>query len=66
MIEKKLYRSESDRILAGVCGGLGEYLDIDPVVIRLIWAVFTCLAGTGILLYILACIIIPNENQIAY
>ncbi len=66
MIGKKVYRSESDRLIAGVCGGLADYLEIDPVLIRLIWAGVTFFAGSGILLYILACIIIPNENDIAY
>ena len=41
---KKLYRSQNNRMLAGVCGGLGEYLTLDPTVIRIIWALF-CLFG---------------------
>lgn len=66
MIEKKLYRSESDRLIAGVCGGIAEYLEIDPVLIRLIWAGITFFVGSGLLLYILAWILIPDESQIAY
>ncbi|HIT63579.1 MAG TPA: PspC domain-containing protein [Candidatus Ventrimonas merdavium] len=57
---RKLYRSNTDRMLCGVCGGIGEYLNIDPTLIRLIWAVLAC-SGTGILVYILAAVIIPQE-----
>ena len=59
---KELKRSRTDRMLAGVCGGIGEYLGIDPNVIRLIWigvSVFT--AGAGILAYLLAWLIVPEE-----
>ena len=55
---KRLYRSEQDKMLLGVCGGIGEYLDVDPTRIRLLWAVFAC-TGTGIVAYIVAAIIIP-------
>lgn len=57
---RKLYRSNTDRMLCGVCGGIGEYLNIDPTLIRLIWAVLAC-SGTGILVYILVAVIIPQE-----
>ncbi|HUW86073.1 MAG TPA: PspC domain-containing protein [Methanoregula sp.] len=61
---KRLYRSKNERMLGGVCAGLGEYLDVDPAVIRLIWVVVTILSvGTGIIVYILAWIIIPEENS---
>jgi len=60
---KQLYRSKNNRMLGGVCAGLGEHLDVDPTVIRLIWAVVTFLSfGTGIIIYILAWIIIPEED----
>jgi phage shock protein C len=60
---KQLFRSKKNRILGGVCAGLGEHLDVDPTVIRLIWAVVSILSiGTGILIYILAWIIIPEED----
>lgn len=59
---KELKRSRSDRMIAGVCGGLGEYLNIDANAIRLIWAVITLFtAGTGILAYLLAWLIIPED-----
>ncbi len=58
---KRLYRSRKDRMLGGVCGGIGEYLKVDPTVIRLIWVLFA-LSGAGILAYIIAWIIIPEER----
>ncbi len=60
---KRLFRSKKDRMLGGVCAGLGEHLDVDPTVIRLIWAVVTVLSmGTGLIVYLLAWIIIPEED----
>jgi len=58
---KKLYRSKKSRILAGVCGGLGEYLDVDPVLIRIGFVLLALGHGLGILLYIILMIIIPKE-----
>lgn len=58
---KQLYRSRTNRKLAGVCGGIGEYFNIDPVIVRLLWMALTLLAGWGILVYILAIILIPNH-----
>lgn len=57
---KRLYRSSRDRILLGVCGGIGEYLEVDPTIIRLIWALFAC-SGTGIVVYLIAAVIIPQQ-----
>lgn len=60
---KRLYRSKKERMLGGVCGGLGEHLNVDPTVIRLVWAVIALLSlGTGLLIYIIAWIIIPDEG----
>jgi len=58
---KRLYRSRRNRMLGGVCGGLGDYLDADPTWIRLAWALTALLYGTGILFYLLAWLIIPLE-----
>ena len=58
---KRLYRSGRDRILGGVCGGLGEYFDVDPVLVRLAWVLFSLIYGAGILVYIIAWIIIPRN-----
>lgn len=59
---KRLYRSKKNRIIAGVCGGIGEYFNIDPTLIRLLWIIFIFLGGSGILVYIVAWIIIPQEK----
>ncbi|MBM3329956.1 MAG: PspC domain-containing protein [Calditrichaeota bacterium] len=57
---RRLYRSRDNRVLAGICGGLGEYFGIDPVIIRLVWLLLTIFGGSGIILYILAWLIIPR------
>jgi len=59
---KRLFRSKSNRIIAGVCGGVGEYFGIDPTVVRLLWVLFTFLGGSGILAYIICWIVIPEEK----
>ena len=59
---KRLYRSNTDRMIAGVCGGIGEYFDIDPTLVRLAWAIFGCCGGAGIVAYVIAAIIIPRIN----
>ena len=61
MKRKKLYRSNKNRIIAGICGGLGEYFKIDPTLIRLLWAFSVIFLGFGILAYIIAWIIIPSR-----
>ncbi|MGY4687993.1 phage-shock protein [Petrotoga mexicana DSM 14811] len=60
---RKLYRSRENKILAGVCGGLGEYFEIDPVIIRLLWIVLSLVWGFGVILYIIAIFIIPPQPQ---
>jgi phage shock protein PspC (stress-responsive transcriptional regulator) len=61
MADKKLYRSRTNRVLGGICAGLGKFLDIDPVIVRLIWAAAILVGGLGFFLYIVAWIIIPEE-----
>jgi phage shock protein C len=62
---KQLYRPKNNRMLGGVCAGLGEHLDVDPTVIRRIRAVVSVLSiGTGIFIYILAWIIIPEKTPV--
>lgn len=61
-MNRKLYRSNNDRMLCGVCGGIGEYLNVDPTLIRLLWAIIAC-SGTGIIVYFLAAIIIPQAPE---
>ncbi len=62
MSNKKLYRSRTDKKLCGVCGGLGEYFEVDPTLIRLLWVVFTCMGGAGLLAYIICAVIMPQQN----
>jgi phage shock protein C len=59
---KSLYRSKKNKMIAGVCGGLGEYLNVDPVLIRLAWAAFILFGGAGILAYIIAWVIMPEKK----
>lgn len=59
--EKRLYRSRTDRKLAGVCGGIAERYDFDPSIVRLIWIIMTFVGGIGLLPYIIAAIVIPDE-----
>ena len=61
MMEKKLYRSKKDQKLAGVCSGIAEYFHIDPTIVRLIWALFVLCAGSGVLLYIVCALVIPEK-----
>ncbi len=59
---KKLYKSKSDKKLCGVCSGIARYFEIDPTLIRLAWVVFTLLGGSGIIAYIIAAIIMPDDE----
>jgi phage shock protein C len=58
---KKLHRSNDQRMLAGVCGGLGEYFNTDPTIVRLLFVAFSLLAGGGVLLYLILWLLIPQE-----
>ena len=60
MEPKRLYRSRTQRMLCGVCGGIAEYFNIDPTLIRLVWALIG-LTGSGIIAYFVAAVIIPDE-----
>ena len=57
---KKLFRSKSNRVICGVCGGIGEYLNVDPTIIRLL-ALLLGFTGSGVLVYIVAAFIMPDE-----
>jgi len=59
-MQKKLYRMREGRVLAGVCGGIAEYFNLDPTLIRVIWAVVAA-TGSGILAYIICALIIPEK-----
>ena len=61
-IFKKLTRSKDNRMICGVCGGIGEYVGIDPTLVRIIWVVLSIAGwGTGLVAYLIAAIIIPEE-----
>lgn len=63
IMERRIYRSDNDKMIAGVCGGIGEYFNIDPTLIRLAWVIIsipTALFG-GLIAYIIAAIIIPTR-----
>ncbi|MCI8559001.1 MAG: PspC domain-containing protein [Lachnospiraceae bacterium] len=62
MDEKRLTKSRTNKMICGVCGGVGEYFHIDPTIIRLIWVILTIGGfGSGLLAYIIAAVIIPEE-----
>lgn len=59
---KKLYRSNTDRKLCGVCGGFAEYFDLDPTIIRLIFIFLTLFGGGGLLIYLICAVVIPKSS----
>jgi phage shock protein C len=62
-MEKKLFRSTKDKKLCGVCAGIAAYFNMDPTIVRLIWAVAVLFAGCGILAYIIAALVIPANPE---
>lgn len=60
-MKKKLYKSNTNKMLDGVCAGIADYFGIDPTLVRLGWAAFCLLGGSGVLAYIIAMIVIPRE-----
>ena len=64
MKDKRLYRIEQGSKLWGVCGGIAEYFDLDPTLVRLGWVLFVALGGSGILAYIIAAMVIPKKSEV--
>jgi len=62
MEKKRLYRSRTDSVFFGVCGGLGEYFEVDSTIIRIIFVILTIWGGVGVLLYIIAILVMPYEE----
>ena len=60
-MKKRLYKSSTDKKVCGVCGGIANYFDVDPTVIRLIWVIFILAGGSGLIAYIIAAIVMPDE-----
>ena len=62
-VKKSLHKSRNNKMIAGICGGIGEYFDIDPTLIRLGWVLFCAMGGSGFVAYIIAAIIIPEYRE---
>lgn len=62
-MEKRLCKIEEGKMVAGVCGGIARYFDLDPTLVRLAWVIFTALGGSGIIAYILCAVIFPSESD---
>ena len=60
-MKKKLYKSDENKMIDGVCGGIAEYFDLDPTVVRLGWVLFTALGGSGLLAYLICALVIPRK-----
>lgn len=63
-MKKRLYKIEEGKKLDGVCGGIAEYFDIDPTLVRLAWILFSAFVGSGILAYIIAAIVMPKKSDV--
>ncbi len=59
---KRLYLSDKNRVIGGVCGGIGEYFGVDPVIVRLLWVIFALVYGSGVFAYLIAWLIIPRRK----
>ena len=62
--KKRLHLSTEDKKIAGVCGGVAEYFNIDPVVVRVIWGVAALTWGVGIILYLVCAFVFPNKSEV--
>lgn len=63
-MKKRLYKIEQGKKIAGVCGGIAEFFDVDATIIRLAWIVFCCCGGSGLLAYIIAALVMPNKSDV--
>ena len=63
-MNKRLYKIEEGKKIGGVCGGFAEYLNIDPTIVRLLWAFAVLIYGAGILAYIIALIVMPSKSEV--
>ena len=60
---RKLYRSQSQRMIAGVCGGLADYFNVDATLIRVLFLLLTVFGGSGLVIYVVMCIIVPDASK---
>ena len=63
MEKKKLYKSRKNKMIGGVCGGLAEYLNMDPTIVRIIAGILCLVKGLGILVYLIMCIVMPYNDE---
>lgn len=61
--QKRLYRSTQDRMFAGVCGGIAEYLEVDPTLVRLVFVALTLMGGPGLVMYIVLMLVVPEKPR---
>jgi phage shock protein C len=64
MTKKRLYKSRKNKMVGGVCGGLAEYLNMDPTIVRIIAGVLCLVKGIGLLVYLIACIVMPYDDEL--
>jgi phage shock protein C len=64
LMARKLYKIENGRKIFGVCGGLAEYLNVDVVIVRIVWAFLGLCYGTGIILYLVCAFVLPNKSEV--
>lgn len=60
-MDKRLYKSRNDRKISGVCGGIAEYFNIDPTIVRAAWVLFSLAYGSGVIVYIVLALVMPEE-----
>ena len=63
-MDRRLYRSNTNRMIAGFCGGLADYFNIDPTIVRLGFVLFTLAGGSGILAYAIGCLVVPSNPDL--
>ena len=64
MSRRKLHKSRDEKMIFGVCGGLSESLRMDPSLVRLLWIIFGCIFGSGVVTYIIVAMILPYDNKV--
>ena len=64
-MSKRIYKNREKKMLCGVCAGLAEYFDIDPTIVRVLWAVVSLGYGSGLLAYIVCAIVFPDKSEVA-
>lgn len=63
MGNKRLYRSRTDKQISGICGGVADYLGVDPTIVRIVWLLLTLAGGPGLILYIVMAFVVPEEPE---